>query len=91
MAQLAPYFIRVLGQVNKGRVARQRVLGFLQREGQASEAAGRVALEVLHRMSATIAIEHRASALEAMLAIVKARPALPLPFLVRPVEVRRGV
>lgn len=91
MAQLTPFFIRVLGQVNRGRVARQRVLGFLKREGQASEASGRVALEVLHRMSATIALEHRASALEAMLAIVKARPELPLPFLVRPVEVRRAL
>ncbi len=89
--QLAPYFIRVLSQVNKGRVARQRVLGFLMREGRGSEASGRVALEVLHRMSATIAIEHRAAALEAMLSIVKAQPSLPIPFVVRPVEVRRAV
>jgi len=89
--QLAPYFIRVLSQVNKGRVARQRVLGFLQREGRSTEASGRVALEVLHRMSATIAIEHRAAALEAMLSIVKAQPSLPIPFVVRPVEVRRAV
>ncbi|AKJ07419.1 hypothetical protein ATI61_111366 [Archangium gephyra] len=89
--QLAPYFIRVLGQVNKGRVARQRVLGFLMREGRGSEASGRVALEVLHRMSATIAIEHRAAALEAMLSISKAQPSLPMPFVIRPVEVRRAV
>ncbi|KFA94450.1 hypothetical protein [Archangium violaceum] len=89
--QLAPYFIRVLSQVNKGRVARQRVLGFLMREGRGSEASGRVALEVLHRMSATIAIEHRASALEAMLSISKAQPSLPMPFVIRPVEVRRAV
>ncbi|MET0400942.1 MAG: hypothetical protein ABW123_01010, partial [Cystobacter sp.] len=91
VAQLTPFFIRVLGQVNKGRVARQRVLGFLKREGAGGEASGRVALEVLHRMSATIAVEHRAAALEAMLAIVKAQPALPLPFSVRPVEVRRAL
>jgi hypothetical protein len=89
--QLAPYFIRVLSQVNRGRVARQRVLGFLQREGRGTEASGRVAMEVLHRMSATIAIEHRAAALEAMLAIAKAQPSLPVPFQVRPVEVRRAV
>ncbi len=89
--QLAPYFIRVLSQVNRGRVARQRVLGFLQREGRGTEASGRVAMEVLHRMSATIAIEHRAAALEAMLAIAKAQPSIPVPFQVRPVEVRRAV
>ena len=89
--KLAPYFIRVLSQVNRGRVARQRVLGFLQREGRSTEASGRVALEVLHRMSATIAIEHRAAALEAMLSIAKAQPSLPMPFQVRPVEVRRAI
>jgi hypothetical protein len=89
--QLVPYFIRVLSQVNKGRVARQRVLGFLQREGRGTEANGRVAMEVLHRMSATIAIEHRAAALEAMVAIARAQPAIPIPFHIRPVEVRRAV
>lgn len=89
--QLVPYFIRVLSQVNKGRVARQRVLGFLQREGRGTEANGRVAMEVLHRMSATIAIEHRAAALEAMVAIARAQPSIPLPFHIRPVEVRRAV
>ncbi|MBM7118701.1 HEAT repeat domain-containing protein [Archangium primigenium] len=91
VARLAPFFIRVLGQVNKGRVARQRVLGFLKREGAGSEASGRVALEVLHRLSATIAVEHRAAALEAMLAIVKAQPSLSVPFSIRPVEVRRAI
>jgi hypothetical protein len=89
--QLTPYFIRVLSQVNRGRVARQRVLGFLQREGRSTEAHGRVAMEVLHRMSATIAIEHKAAALEAMLAIAKAQPSIPVPFHIRPVEVRRAL
>jgi hypothetical protein len=89
--QLTPYFIRVLSQVNRGRVARQRVLGFLQREGRSTEASGRVAMEVLHRMSATIAIEHRAAALEAMLAIAKAQPSVPMPFRLVPVEVRRAI
>ncbi|QRN98892.1 hypothetical protein JRI60_07630 [Archangium violaceum] len=89
--KLVPYFIRVLSQVNRGRVARQRVLGFLQREGRGTEAGGRMAMEVLHRMSATIAIEHRAAALEAMLSIAKAQPSVSLPFHIRPVEVRRAV
>lgn len=89
--KLAPYFIRVLSQVNRGRVARQRVLGFLLREGRGTEASGRVAMEVLHRMSATLAIEHRAAALEAMLSIARAQPTIPLPFQVRPVEVRRAI
>jgi hypothetical protein len=48
-------------------------------------------VDVLHRLSATIAIENRAAALEAMLAIGKAQPAIPLPVRLKPVEVRRGV
>jgi hypothetical protein len=89
--KLVPYFTRVLNQVNKGRAARGRVLEFLRREGQRNEVAGRQAMDVLHRLSATIAIENRAAALEAMLAIGKAQPAVPLPVRLKPVEVRRGV
>jgi hypothetical protein len=89
--KLVPYFVRVLSQVNKGRAARGRVLAFLRQEGQRNEVAGRQAMDVLHRLSATIAIENRAAALEAMLAIGKAQPAVPLPVHVKPVEVRRGV
>ena len=89
--KLVPYFIRVLSQVNKGRAARGRVLDFLRKEGQRNEVAGRQAMDVLHRLSATIAIENRAAALEAMLAIGKAQPAIPLPLRLKPVEVRRGV
>jgi hypothetical protein len=89
--KLVPYFVRVLSQVNKGRAARGRVLQFLRNEGRRNEASGRQAMEVLHRLSATIAIENRAAALEAMLAIGKAQPAVPLPVRLKPVEVRRGV
>jgi hypothetical protein len=89
--KLVPYFNRVLNQVNKGSSARSRVLQFLRREGQRNEVAGRHAMDVLHRLSATIAIENRAAALEAMLAIGKAQPSIPLPVRLKPVEVRRGV
>jgi len=89
--KLVPYFIRVLSQVNKGRAARGRVLEFLRKEGQRNEVAGRQVMDVLHRLSVTIAIENRAAALEAMLAIGKAQPAIPLPLRLKPVEVRRGV
>ncbi|WP_224361341.1 WGR domain-containing protein [Hyalangium versicolor] len=89
--KLVPYFVRVLSQVNKGRAARGRVLEFLRKEGQRNEVSGRQAMDVLHRLSATIAIENRAAALEAMLSIGKAQPAIPLPVRLKPVEVRRGV
>jgi len=89
--KLVPYFNRVLNQVNKGRAARGRVLEFLRKEGRRDEVAGRQVVDVLHRLSATIAIENRAAALEAMLAIGKAQPAVPLPVRLKPVEVRRGV
>ena len=90
--KLVPYFIRVLSQVNKGaRRARAVCWSSSAREGRRNEVAGRQAMDVLHRLSATIAIENRAAALEAMLAIGKAQPAVPLPVRLKPVEVRRGV
>ncbi|XXF77153.1 hypothetical protein P2318_29480 [Myxococcaceae bacterium GXIMD 01537] len=91
VARLGPYFTRVLSQVNQGRAARGRVLDFLRREGGRDVASAQLAMELLHRQSATIAIESRAAALEAMLAIAKAQPSVSLPVKVRSVEVRRGV
>jgi len=77
---LVPYFTSVLSRVNQGRVAKARVLAFLRAEGLRDEAAAKVVITILHRLSATIAIEDGALAIEAMVAIGKAHPGLPLPL-----------
>lgn len=73
---LTPYFLAVLCRVNVGAVARRRVLAFLQAQALRSEAAARIVIEILGRTSATIAIGHRAAAIEALVRIRRAYPAL---------------
>ena len=80
--QLVPYFTSVLSRVNQGRVAKIRVLAFLRREGEGSVASAEVVIALLHRLSATIAIEDRARAIEALLAISRAHPALATPLTI---------
>jgi hypothetical protein len=85
---LMPYFASVLSRVNQGRIAKQRVLGFLAAEGSRDVASATTVMPLLFRLAATISIEYRASALEAMMAIHRARPEVPLPVRVKPVPVR---
>jgi predicted DNA-binding WGR domain protein len=89
LAELAPYFVRVLSGVNRGGVAKRRVLAFLDKEAEKSEAAARVVAEILTRQSVTIAIGDKASAIKTMLKINKSFPQIYLPIQVKPVlEVR---
>jgi hypothetical protein len=87
---LMPYFASVLSRVNQGRVAKQRVLAFLTTAGSRDVASATVVIPLLHRLAATISVEYRAAALEAMLAIHRARPEVALPIRIKPVPVRRA-
>ena len=91
LRQLAPFFVSVLSRVNKGRVAKDRVLRFLENEALKSEDAARTVGEILDRLSATVAIGDKATAIEIMTKIHAAYPAVPLPIDIQPVEVRSGV
>jgi hypothetical protein len=91
LRELSHYFTSVLSRVNKARVAKARVVAFLTAEAQKSEEAARVVAGVLTRQSVTVAVGMKASAIEAMLAIRRAHPDIPLPLDVKPAEVRRAV
>jgi hypothetical protein len=91
LRELAHYFTSVLARVNRGRVAKARVIAFLTSEAQKSEAAARVVAGILARQSATVAVGMKASTIEAMLAIRRAYPDIPLPLDIKPVEVRHAV
>ena len=91
LRELSHYFTSVLSRVNKARVAKARVIAFLTSEAQKSEEAARVVAEILARQSATVAVGMKASAIEAMLAIRRAYPDIPLPLDIKPAEVRRAV
>ena len=88
LAPLMPYFASVLSRVNQGRIAKQRVLGFLAQEGARDVASASIVIPLLFRLAATISIEYRAQAIEAMMVIHRARPEAPLPIQVKPVRVR---
>ncbi len=85
---LMPYFASVLSRVNQGRVAKQRVLAFLTASGSRDAAAANIVIPLLYRLAATISVEYRASALEAMMAIHRARPEVPLPISIKPIPRR---
>lgn len=91
LQQLSPYFVSVLSQVNKGRVAKSRVFRFLEREAMKSETAAEVVAEILTRQSATVAIGDKAHTIEIMTKIHEKYPAISLPIQVQPVKVRGGV
>ncbi|NES05280.1 MAG: WGR domain-containing protein [Okeania sp. SIO2F4] len=91
LRDLQPYFISVLCQVNKGRVAKQRVFSFLEQEAEKSEAAARVVADILTRQSVTIAIGDKAKAIEIMLKIHNSYPEVSLPISVKSVSRKEGV
>jgi hypothetical protein len=84
---LMPYFTSVLSRVNQGRIAKHRVLEFLKHEGAHDVPSAKVVVPLLFRLAATISIEYRASALEAMMSIHRARPEVPLPVRIKPLRV----
>lgn len=91
LQQLEPYLRSVLARVNQGRVARQRVLRFLESEALRDEATARFVGELLAWQSATCAVGAKAAAIETMTRIRAQHPEIDLPISVRPVEVRSGV
>ncbi|QDU95675.1 hypothetical protein [Lignipirellula cremea] len=88
LRELAPYFLSVLSQVNRGRTAKDRVLRLLAQAAAGSEATASVAADIVARQSATAAIGDRARLIEIMTDIRRRFPEMPLPLQVRPVPVR---
>jgi hypothetical protein len=85
---LAPYLVVVLTQVNRGRVAKERVIALLRREAVRSEAHARVIAPILARQSATIAITQKHPLIATMIDVRTAFPDIELPLSIIPV--RRG-
>jgi hypothetical protein len=91
LRELAFYFHSVLARVNQGRVAKDRVLNYIQKVSQSSVESAAVVAEVLGRLSATVAVGDRARAIEILTGIQTAHPEVAMPLRVLPVEVRHGV
>ncbi|MGD2183061.1 HEAT repeat domain-containing protein [Lusitaniella coriacea] len=82
LRQLTPYFVTVLSQVNRSRVAKDRVLAFLEEEAQNSEESARIVAEILTQQSLTRAIGDKAKTIETMLKIARKYPEIELPLRV---------
>ncbi|WP_373541018.1 WGR domain-containing protein [Chamaesiphon sp.] len=88
LQELMPYFTRVLAQVNRARVAKQRLFAFLNSEVIKSEAAAKLVIELLTRQSASIAIGEKACALETLLKIHQLYPQLSAPISVKRLPIK---
>lgn len=64
LRELDFYFRSVLTRVHKARIAKQRVFQFLQSEGRKTEEAAIFVTEILDEISATVAIQDKASCIE---------------------------
>lgn len=81
LTRLKPYFLTVLSQVRKGRVAKDRVMKFLTEEALKSEEAAQLVGDVFNRQSATCSIQDQAAYIEGMCAISEAYPDVKLPLV----------
>jgi predicted DNA-binding WGR domain protein len=88
LAELTPYFGRVLAQVNRSRVAKTRIFNFLSAEAIKNVTAAQLVVEVLTCQSASIAINERARSLEALLKIHQIYPELAVPITVKEVALK---
>lgn len=83
LRQLKSYFITVLSQVKKGRIAKDRVLQFLQLKAQLNIENATFVASILTRVSATAAIQEKASYLIAMRDLKQQYPHLDLPIKIK--------
>lgn len=88
---LRHYFTTILAKVNRGRVAKLRVLKFLEREALKNQQVAEMVVEILARQSVTIAISDKAAAIETMVRISKVYPKLNLPLSFKSLEVRNAI
>ncbi len=91
LRRLVPYFRTVLARVNRGRVARRRVLDLLETEAMTDRSSAEIVAEVLTWHSATSAIGDKARALEILLAIQERHPRIHVPLVRVPEEIRGAV
>jgi hypothetical protein len=88
---VVPYLVTVLSQVNRGRVAKQRVMSLLRREAARTPEAAALLVPVLDRQSVTIAITQKHPIIATLVEIHEAHPDVPVPISVaRPAPHARG-
>ncbi|QNK66630.1 HEAT repeat domain-containing protein [Variovorax sp. PAMC26660] len=86
LARLEPYFLSVLSQANRGRLAKARVMQFLAAQAAHSEDIARIVARVFARQAVTGAITERAQYVAGLRSIQALFPALDNPLQTAPVR-----
>jgi hypothetical protein len=86
LARLEPYFLSVLSQANRGRLAKARVMQFLAAQAMHSEDIARIVARVFARQAVTGAITERAQYVAGLRSIQAAFPELDNPLQTAPVR-----
>jgi predicted DNA-binding WGR domain protein len=86
LQKLESYFITLLSQVNKGRIAKQRIMDFLRKESLKNEAAAILASGIFTRVSVSVAINERAECIAALRDIQKKFTSLSSPVVVKSIS-----
>ena len=83
IAELEPFFRSVLGQISRGRLAKDRTFDFLEREGLADEPTARLVLDLLQRHMLTIAVGDRSRCWDILNRLRRRYPHLDSPLSTR--------
>lgn len=81
------YFRTVLSRIGAGRVAKRRVLAFLEKEALADRRVAEFATQLLARQAGTVAIQDKAEMIRILDGLRRAWPDLQGPLKPKPVEV----
>ena len=87
LRELESYFITVLSQVNRARVAKARTLKFLSGEAEKSESAATFVASILSRQSVTVAIHDKASCIRILHRIQERYPNVETPLQRRDIPI----
>ncbi|MFC1849034.1 WGR domain-containing protein [candidate division CSSED10-310 bacterium] len=90
LLELFDYFLIVLSQINRARLAKSRILLFLQKESLKSRESAEIIAELMSRLSVTTAIGDRSTYIEVMRDIRLKYPDIELSLTVKPVAEWKG-
>ncbi|MEK7431959.1 MAG: hypothetical protein AABZ74_02410, partial [Cyanobacteriota bacterium] len=88
LKELNPYFKRVLANVNRARMSKNRILTFLQKESLRNLESANIVSEILSWYSATVAISDKAKSIETLLFLQEKYPELHSSVKLKYPEVR---
>ena len=84
------YFRTVLSRIGAGRVAKRRVLAFLEKEGLSDERVAGFVNRVLGRQAGTVAVQDKAAMIRILDALRRRWPGLDSPLMAKTPEVNAG-